>query len=99
MLLGLALFLLLLVQVFSKIHDPAYRGSRGWRNLHQVQVLFAGHFQGFVGRQNSDLLAFIVNDADFTRPNTIVDADKTLIDTTLRLFPGKTLRSKIITDA
>src|SRR5262249_45488080 len=37
--------------------------------------------QRFVGRQDSDLLTFITNHANFTCPNTLVNADKTLVDT------------------
>ena len=44
MLLGLALFLLLLVQEFPVIHDAANRGLSGGRDFNQVQVLFASHF-------------------------------------------------------
>ena len=88
MFLGLALFLLLLVQEFSVVHDAAYgRLCRG-RNLYQIQVAFAGHFQRFVGRQDADLFAFVVNYADFSGTNALVDADKTLIDTILRILQG-----------
>src|SRR5579864_1697672 len=88
MLFGFALFLLLLVQVFPIIHDPAYRRISGGRNLDQVQVLFAGHFQRFVRRDDANLLTFIINHADFPRPNTLIDADKTFVDTGLRAQQG-----------
>jgi hypothetical protein len=57
---------------------------RGGRNLNQVQILFAGFLDGFVRRHDAKLLPFVINHADFTRPNPIVRADKTLIDTVLR---------------
>ena len=38
----------------------------------------------FVRRHDAELLPFVVNHADFARPNTIVGADKTFIDTVLR---------------
>src|SRR5437868_6987348 len=85
---GLALFLLLLVQVFPVIHDAAYRRISGGRNLNQVQVLFAGHFQRFVRRDDANLLAFIINHADFPGANTLIDADKTFVDTGLRAQQG-----------
>src|SRR6202022_3714363 len=69
---------------FSVVHDAAYGRSRGGRNLYEVQVLLAGYFERFVGSQNANLLAFIINHADFPRPNALVCADKAFIDTTLR---------------
>jgi hypothetical protein len=60
----------------------------GGRNFHQVQTTFAGYFECFEGRQNSELFTVFVNDADFTRANSVVNADKrlgrTLIDGFLR---------------
>ena len=85
-LLGLALFLLLLVQKFPIIHDAANRRLRCWGNLYQVKVLFAGHFEGFKRGHDTNLLAFITNHANFAGANTIICADKSLIDTNLRLF-------------
>src|SRR6266700_5214442 len=80
-LLGFAFLFLLLIQKFPIIHDAANRRLRGGRNLYQIQILFAGHLERFKGRQDSDLLTFIANDANFARPNTIIYADKSLIDT------------------
>jgi hypothetical protein len=57
---------------------------RGGRNLNQVQILLSGFLDGFVGRHDAKLLPFVVNHADFARPNPIVRADKTFIDTVLR---------------
>src|SRR4030095_9314936 len=86
---GLALFLFLLVQEFPIIHDAANRGLSSGRDFNQVQVLFAGHFQRFVGRQDPDLVAFVIDHANFTRTNPIVGADKALIDTVLRTLPAE----------
>ncbi len=83
MLLRLALFLLLLIKVFAVIHDAANGRLCGGRDLDQVQILFAGHFERFVGRDDADLLSFIINYANFACPNTIIGADKTFIDTVL----------------
>src|SRR5215469_8956332 len=78
---GLALFLLLLIEIFPIVHDAANRRLRCGGNLYKVEVTFAGHLERFVRRQDADLLAFIVDHADFARPNTLVCADKSLIDT------------------
>jgi len=83
-LLGFALFFLLLVEILPVVHDAAHGRLRGGRNLNQVQILFAGFFDGFERRHDAKLLSFVVNHADFARPDTIVGADKTLIDTILR---------------
>src|SRR5437588_338689 len=83
-LLGLALFLLLLIQKFTVVHDAADWRGGGGRNLDQVKVLFAGHFESFEWGQDPDLLALVVNHADFPRTNAVIDADKTFIDTNLR---------------
>ena len=85
-LLGLAIFLLLLIQKFPVIHDAANRRLRGGRNLYQIKVLFACHFESVKRRHDADLLAFIANHANFAGANTIICADKSLIDTNLRLF-------------
>src|SRR3984957_11190813 len=85
MLLGLALFLFLLIQILPVVHDPAHGRLRGGGNLNQVQILGSGHLERFKGRQDSDLRPFVVNHADFARPDAIVGADKTLIDTALLL--------------
>jgi hypothetical protein len=83
MLLGLAFLLLLLVQVFPVIHDAANRRLRCGGNLDQIQVSFAGHLERFKRWQDADLLALVINHADFARSNTLICADKTLIDTNL----------------
>ena len=84
MLLGLAFLLFLLIQEFPIVHDAAYRGRGRGRNLDQIQVLLAGHFQGFKRRQDADLLAFVINHADFAGSDAVIGADKTFVDTVLR---------------
>jgi len=84
MFLGLAFLLLLLIEEFPIVHDAAYgRRGRG-RNLDQIQVLLAGHFQGFKRPIYADLLAFIINHADFAGSDAVIGADKTFVDTILR---------------
>ena len=82
--LGFALFLFLLVEILPVVHDAAHGRLRGGRNLNQIQILFAGFFDGFVGWHDAKLLPIVINHADFARPNAIVGADKTLIDRILR---------------
>jgi hypothetical protein len=83
---SLAFLLLLLVQEFPIIHDAANRRLRCRGNLYQIKVLFACHLERFKRRHDADLLAFIANHANFAGANTIICADKSLIDTNLRLF-------------
>jgi len=95
-LLGFTLALLLLVQEFPIVHDAAYRGLRGGRNLNQIQVLLAGHLERFEWRQNANLIAFIIDHANFACTNALVGADKAFIDTVLRTLPAES-GVKIIT--
>jgi hypothetical protein len=92
MFLSFALFLFLLVEILPVVHDAAHGRLRGGRNLNQIQILFAGLLDSFVRRHDAKLLPFVVNHADFARPNTVVGADKTFIDTILRC--SKRLRIK-----
>jgi len=48
------------------------------------RFFLAGQLERIVRSQNADLLAFIVDDANFPRPNAIVCSDKAFIDTALR---------------
>src|SRR5579864_2766910 len=80
---SLAFFLLLLVQKFPVIHDAANWRLRGGRYLDQIQVLFAGHFERFEGGHNADLFTFVADHANFARANTLICADKSLVDTDL----------------
>ena len=91
---GLAFLLLLLVEKFPVIHNAAYGRNCGGRNLNQIQVLFAGHLERFVGRHNADLFPFVADHSDFTRSNTVVRADKAFIDTILRQLEQQ-LRCKL----
>src|SRR5258708_2343653 len=83
-LLGLALFFFLLVQVFPVVHDAAHGRLRGGRNLNQIQVLAAGQFQRFVRRHHADLFAFVSDHANFAGSNAVIGSDKTFVDTVLR---------------
>ena len=83
--LGFAFALFVLVQEFPVVHDAANRRLRGRGNFHQVEVSFAGHLERLEGSHNADLFPFVTDDANFTRPDALVHADKTFVDTVLRL--------------
>jgi hypothetical protein len=68
---------------------------RGGRDLNQVQILFAGHLERFEGRQNPDLIAFIINHANFACADALICADKTLIDNDPPCSYGRKLASKV----
>src|ERR1019366_7687664 len=71
-----ALALFVLVQKFPVVHDAANRSLRGRGNFHQVEISFAGHFERLEGRHHANL----------ARPDALVHAYKTLVDTVLRLL-------------
>src|ERR1700733_5198805 len=83
-----AVALVLFVKELAVILNAAYGRLGGGRNFHQVQTTLAGNLQCFEGRQDSELFTVFVDDADFTRANSVVSADKrlgrTLIDGFLR---------------
>jgi hypothetical protein len=94
-LLGSFVLFALLVKELSVVLNAADRRNRGGRDLHQVETFFFGSFYGFVDRQDANLFTFGSDDADFTRPDTVIYADKTLIDWILRTFcDAEKLRGK-----
>ena len=84
MLLGFALALFLLVQVFPVVHDAANRRLSGGRDFYQVESFFAGNLERIEGRHDAQLITLIVDHANFTDTNAFIRADKTFIDTVLR---------------
>ena len=50
----------------------------------KIQVSFAGHFERFEWGHDAQLVAFVVNHANFADANALICADKTLIDTVLQ---------------
>ena len=68
--------LVFLVEEFAVVLNAADRRHGVGRDFHQIQAALAGNLQSFKGRKNAELLAVFVNDANFTRANPIVDADK-----------------------
>jgi hypothetical protein len=59
---------------FAVVHDPSHWWLRLGRDFHQVHLPF--HRQGFgaVDGQDTQLLVAIVNDADFSGADLVVDA-------------------------
>ena len=65
----------LLIEKLAVVGDLAdWRISR-WRDLHQVQSLFASHFQRFEWLHDPELAALFVNHPDFASANPIVHTD------------------------
>ena len=83
-LLGFAFPLFLLVEVLAEVHDAANGRLRRRRNLNQVHVAFPGNFERVLRGHNPELIAFIIDYADFAYANALVSANKSLVDTVLR---------------
>jgi hypothetical protein len=83
-----AIALVLFVKELAVILNAADGRLGGGRDFDQIEATLAGYFESFKGRQNSELFTVFVDDADFTRANSVVNADKrlgrTLIDGFLR---------------
>ena len=84
---GRSLALVFLVEIFAVVLNAANRGNRVRRDFDQVETALAGDFQGFKGGEDSELLPIFVDDANFTRSNPIVDANKLFCRTFIDLPP------------
>ncbi len=73
---GGALTLFLLVEVAAIVLNTADRRNGVGRDLDQIQTALTGNFQGFERRQNTELFAVFVDDANFAGANTLVDTNK-----------------------
>ena len=73
-----ALALFFFVEIAAVILNAADRRNCVGRNLNQVQATLASNLQRLKRRQDAELLAVFVDDADFACANTIVNADKGL---------------------
>jgi hypothetical protein len=62
-----------LVLVLTVIHDPTNRRLRGWRNFDQIKAGLGCSLQGGIQVHNTQLVAFIVDDANFTGSDSLVD--------------------------
>ena len=65
----------LLVPILAIVKQAADWGYGLRRHFYQVQIPFAGQTQGVLDRQDTQLFAFLVNDADLTDSNGLVDAE------------------------
>ncbi len=70
-----------LVEEAAVVLDAADGRDGVGRDFDQVEAAFAGNLQSFEGRQDAELFAVFVDDADFARTNSVVDADKGLCRT------------------
>jgi hypothetical protein len=76
--LGGAVTLFLLVEEATVILNAADWRNRVGGDLDQIQAALAGNPQSLKRRKNPKLFTVFVDDADFTRTNFLVDADKGL---------------------
>jgi hypothetical protein len=76
-----AFALFLLVEEPPIVLNAANRRNCVGRDFYQVEAALTGDFQCLEGSKNAKLFAVFVDDADFARTNSIVDADKGLCRT------------------
>ena len=79
--LGGAFALFFFVEEAAVILDAADWGNCVGRHLDQIKTPFAGDFERLKRRQNAELFAVFVDDANLARANPVVDADKGLCRT------------------
>src|ERR1044071_2039228 len=65
--------LFLFVAELPIIHDPANRGLRVRRHLHEVETLGIDHPERFVKRHHAELLAIGADDTNFTDANLVIN--------------------------
>ncbi len=75
---GGALALLLLVEEAAVVLDAADGGYGVGGNFDQIEAALAGYFEGLKGRQDAELFAVFVDDANLACANAVVDANKGL---------------------
>ena len=73
MALGIVFLLLLRVAVLVEIGNPANRRSRGRRDFDQVEAAAFCHLERIADRQDTDLAAVGVDNADLLRADLTVD--------------------------
>ncbi len=71
-----AIALVLFVQELSIVLNTADRRNSVGRNFYQVKATLTSDFQCLERLQNAQLVALVVNDADFTGTDLIVDTDE-----------------------
>ena len=76
LLLGRAVALFLLVEKASVILNATNGRNSVRRDFDEIESVLAGNLQGIKNCQNAELFTVFVNDANFTRANAVVDANK-----------------------
>ena len=71
---GLTLFTTLFVAKSSVIHEPANWWNGVGRNFDKIETLFSRHFERVAGRNNADLVTFVVDEPYFANTNSLVHA-------------------------
>jgi hypothetical protein len=72
--LGFASPLLLLILILAVVHDPADWRHGGRRDLDQIEAFLSGKDESLGRRHDAQLLPRVVDYADFTNSNALVDA-------------------------
>jgi len=91
MLPGLLGALLLLVAVLRVVHDPRDRRICAGRDLHEIEALAERELERFLRREDPDLLALVVDQADTLRADLLVDPLVTLArDLPVEIRPAAT---------
>src|SRR5688500_10890403 len=67
--------LLLLVLILAVVHDSADGRHGGRRDFDQVEAFLSGKNESLGRRHDAELLPRVVNHADFTDADTLVDAE------------------------
>jgi hypothetical protein len=64
----------LLIAEFAIVHDLAHGRHGLWRDFNQVKLSFFRHAQGIVAGDNTHLIAFGIDQAQFTSGNFSIQA-------------------------
>src|ERR1700733_3098559 len=75
---GGALAVIFFVEVFDVVLDLTYGRDGVGRDLYEVEVTLAGHFEGLKRGHNSKVFAVLVDDANLAGTNTFVGSDARL---------------------
>ena len=69
-----ALLLRLLVPELAVIHQAANRRHRVGSHLYKIKPALARHIKRIAGRNHTDLIAFFIDQPDFTNPDSFIDS-------------------------
>src|SRR4051812_39478715 len=82
--LGRFFLLIHLVEIFAEVHDLADWRLRRRRDFYEVEVALAGDLERVEGRQDAELFTFRTDHAQLARADTVIGANKLLVDAILR---------------